>query len=133
MSNAWIAYRSYAVTKIVHGHLLRADLLHDIEPVLLGHLHIEKDEIGFQLTYRVHRRLAVGRLADHLHPVLVSHQIVNAKPAELLVVDDENANGRKRRDRRRLGEISVRHSSIRIPPRAAPRDRALPADAPRPR
>jgi hypothetical protein len=92
------------------GHLVGADLAHDVEPGLAGHLHVEEHEVRLQRADRVDGRRAVVHAGDDLDARFGAQQIFDALPGERLVVDDENANrlaiGHERAlggDRRRFG------------------------------
>ncbi len=73
-------------------HVLRTDGAHDAEPVQLGHLDVEEDQIDPVLFERVDRLAAVARFPDNDDVGIVLQQPANAVPGGRLVVYDQHPN-----------------------------------------
>ena len=74
----------------------RLDLHHpldDTEPVEAGHLDVEQHEIGFERLDLADRLAPVGAGVDHFDIVERLQAQLKALDGELLVVDDEGADG----------------------------------------
>ena len=66
----------------------------DLEPVDVGELHVEQDDVGAQLMHPVERRHTVLRLA-HDDVALELEQPARGGPEARVVVDDENGCSHK--------------------------------------
>src|SRR5690606_5945331 len=64
---------------------------HEIEPVLVGELHVENDEIDVRVAQHAHHAVAVRHRTD---PEMVAAEIVRHQVTHRgVVVDDENVPG----------------------------------------
>jgi hypothetical protein len=76
-----------------HGrHPVGTHRLNHIKPGAPRHLDVEKHEIRLLADDRLHRLIAVRRLANHLHAHLVSEQRPHAFAGKRFVITDEGAD-----------------------------------------
>ncbi len=75
------------------GAIAIDESLNDSEPVLAGHLHIEKDKIGMVLVDEVDGLNAVGALGNHVHVAHRIEQVFELVAGQLFIVDNERGNG----------------------------------------
>jgi hypothetical protein len=73
-------------------HPLGADGGDHVEPVHLGHLHVEEYEIGLEVGDRLDRGSAVAAFGDDLDIVRASQLVADTAPSDRLVIDDERSN-----------------------------------------
>ena len=85
-----------------HGHLA-IDQLQHFEPVQLGHLHVEQQQVGPVLGHCFDRRKPIAALSDDLDVILVAQIFVQNLPRQLFVIHDDRADFRRRTARRRRG------------------------------
>ena len=75
-------------------HRPGADLPHDVEARLAGHLYVEEDEIRFFRSDRLDGGDTVVRGADDFDPRLARQQVDDSLARQELVIDDKDANRR---------------------------------------
>jgi hypothetical protein len=89
--------RAQCVT-IVRGHehdrrqVARLQCLDHVEAVQLGHLNVEKNEVGLRCGDRLDCARAVGALADDRDVGLPGEQPANPSACNRFVVDQERAD-----------------------------------------
>jgi len=71
------------------GHSRDTDRFDDVEAADLGHLDVEKDEIGCQRRDCVDRCRSITAFADDLEVGFAPQLLADAAPRDRLVVDDE--------------------------------------------
>jgi hypothetical protein len=74
------------------GHARDTDRFDDVETADLGHLDVEKNEIGCELRDCVDRRRSITAFTDDLEVGFAPQLLADAAPRDRLVVDDEHAN-----------------------------------------
>ena len=67
------------------------DRAQNVEPIQLGHLDVEKDEIGLDLIDHADGRASVGGLADELDPVDGGQQVAQLPAGDRFVLDDDGS------------------------------------------
>ena len=72
------------------GVLVAGELLGDLEPVEVGQLHVQQDEVGAQRSRGCDGAQAVLRLADDVVPLELEEPACR-RPEGGVIVDDENA------------------------------------------
>jgi hypothetical protein len=70
------------------GHALDSETMQNVEPVHVGHLHVQKNEVGSECRNRIHRLCSISRLTDNLHLAIVLQHFAYSFAREWLVINN---------------------------------------------
>jgi hypothetical protein len=62
--------------------------MQNVEPVHVGHLHVQKNEIGSVRRNKIYCFCSISRLADNLHLAIVLQHFAYAFAREWLVINN---------------------------------------------
>ena len=66
-------------------------ILDDSKTIQIGHLHIEKNDVGMKLIDLLHRGDSVRRLAGYFNAVVFGQVATDTAPGDRFVIDDEDS------------------------------------------
>jgi hypothetical protein len=70
------------------GHPLNAEILQDVEPIHVGHLHVQKDDVEFLSVYGINRLSSISGFTNDFYLTIILQQLAYPVTRERLVVYD---------------------------------------------